>query len=122
MKDTSSQIIYEQSYIGTGAQYKWEGGQNGNSGSITIAKSDSTSGVWYQISMNDESRIRNGSVTYAPSKDSTIVKMHLDWQVEENLFKKYRLIMNKPFIEQKCFKSLEALKTSIETDSITVND
>lgn len=122
MKDTTSKIVYEQTYIGTGAQYRWEGGQNGNAGSITVAKSDSTSGVWYQISLTDESRIRNGSLTFAPAKDSTILNMNLYWQAAEDLFGKYRLVMNKPFIEQKCIESLETLKTSIEEDSVTANE
>lgn len=116
-KDTNITNTYEGPETGAGSIYKWSGNEEVGSGMLTMTKSDSNQGVWYDMSMEDGQFLSKGSITYKPIGDSTAVTWGYQADVGGNIIFKYVMVFFKPYIEHDFDEGLQGLKELAESDS-----
>lgn len=116
-KDTNMVNTYEGPETGEGSIYKWSGNEQVGSGVLTITKSDSTQGVWYDMSMEDGKFQSKGYITYKPSGDQTNVTWGYEASTGGNILIKYVMAFFKPYIVHDYDEGLQGLKNLVESDS-----
>lgn len=116
-KDTNMTNTYEGSETGEGSIYKWSGNENVGNGILTMTKSDSNQGIWYNMSMEDGQFQSKGYITYEPMGDQTNVKWGYQANAGSNILFKYVMVFFKPYIEHDFDEGLQGLKSLVESDS-----
>lgn len=116
-RDTNISNTYEGNETGAGSIYKWSGNEEVGSGMLTMTKSDSNQGVWYDMSMEGGKFLSKGSLTYKPVGDSTAVTWSYQADVGGNIIFKYVMVFFKPYIEHDFDEGLQGLKMVVESDS-----
>jgi hypothetical protein len=115
--DTNMTNIYEGLEAGEGSIYKWSGNEDVGSGIITITKSDSNEGIWYDMSMEEGQFQSKGYITYEPEEDQTSVTWGYHADAGGNIIFKYVMVFFKPYIKHDFDKGLQGLKNLVESDS-----
>lgn len=115
--DTNMTNIYEGSEAGEGSIYKWSGNEEVGSGMITITKSDSSEGIWYDMSMEEGQFQSKGYITYEPEEDQTSVTWGYQADAGGNIIFKYVMVFFKPYVEHDFDMGLQGLKNLVESDS-----
>jgi len=116
-RDTNITNIYEGPETGAGSIYKWSGNEEAGSGMLTMTKSDSNQGIWYDMSMEDGQFLSKGSISYKPKGDSTAVTWSYQAEAGGNIIFKYVMVFFKPYIEHDFDVGLRDLKKLVESDS-----
>lgn len=118
-KDSNMTNIYEGSEAGEGSIYKWSGNEDVGSGLLTMTKSDSNQGVWYDMSMEDGQFQSKGYITYELEGDQTNVHWGYQADTGGNIIFKYVMVFFKPYIQHDFDEGLQGLKKLVEPDSIS---
>jgi hypothetical protein len=116
-KDTNITNIYEGAEVGAGSIYKWSGNEEVGSGILKMTESDSSQGIWYDMSMEEGQFQSQGSITYEPTEDSTEVTWSYQSDVGGNIILKYVMVFFKPYIEHDFDEGLDGLKSLVESDT-----
>lgn len=117
-RDTNLTSIYEGAPSGEGSVYKWSGNAEAGSGVLRITRSDSSEGVWYDMSMNEGQFQSEGAITYEPLGDSTRVVWSYHSDVGGNILYKYVMVFFKPYIEHDFDEGLWGLKELVEAEAV----
>jgi hypothetical protein len=117
-RDTNITNTYEGSAAGVGSIYKWSGNEEVGRGMLTMTRSDSNQGIWYDMSMEDGQFLSKGSITYNPTGDSTAVTWGYQAEVGGNIIFKYVMVFFKPYIEHDFDVGLRDLKELVESGSV----
>ena len=118
-KDTNMTNTFEGPVTGEGSIYKWSGNENVGNGMLTMTKSDSNQGIWYDMSMEDGQFQSKGYLTYEPVEDQTNVTWGYEADAGSNILMKYVMVFFKPYIQHDYDEGLQGLKKLVESDSVS---
>jgi len=113
--DPTIVVTFGDKTTGVGAHQSWTGDSGG--GELTFTRSDTTSGIAYDMSMDEGKHSSRGTMEYHPADGATEVVWGMTGDLGRNPFNRYFGLMMDPMVGPMFEEGLVRLKMVAEKDA-----